>query len=210
MAVLRVSAIQLFVRDGAGIRSVSQFRGRRLSVGMAGGASDVAARVILKSYGLTPDDVHFLSHENLTMSDIAQSIRDKATDVGVVVTSVPVPTITDSPEELGIELVPLEPDKITWIRSHYPFYEPIVVPPRTYPGQRSETATIGIHGLLVCRDALPEELVYRLTKAFFDALPRLRATPTDARFIDIELSPATPIPLHAGAARFYRERELTQ
>ena len=96
-----------------------------MSVGVPGGPSEVAARIILESYGLTPNDVHFLSHDDLTMSELAQRIRDKATDVGVVSTSFPVPTMTESIKELGIELVPLEPDKITWIRSRYPFYEPI-------------------------------------------------------------------------------------
>jgi TRAP transporter TAXI family solute receptor len=210
MAVLRVSALQLIVRNDSGIRSVSQFRGRRLSVGEPGGPSEVAARIILESYGLTPDDVRFLPHDDLTMSDIAQRISDKRTDVAVVSTSFPVPTIAASLEDLGIEVVPLEPDKITWIRTRYPFYEPILIPAGTYPGQQSAIATIGVNVLLVCRDSLPEELVYRLTKSFFDALPRLRGTPSAAQFIEAEQGPATSIPLHAGAARFYRERELTQ
>ena len=210
MAVLRVSALQLIVRHDSGIRSVSQFRGRRLSIGEPGGPSEVAARIILESYGLTPDDVHFLSHDDLTMDDIAQRISDKKTDVGVVSTSFPVPTITESMTNLGIELVPLEPAKITSIRTRYPFYEPILIPAGTYPGQQSAIPTIGVNFLLVCRDSLPEELVYRLTKSLFDALPRLRGNHPAAQFIETERGPATSIPLHSGAARFYRERELTQ
>jgi uncharacterized protein len=211
MAVLNISALQLLVRKDSEIRSVSQFRGRRLSVGIPGGPSEVAARVILEAYGLSPNNVQFHSHDDLTMSEIASRIRDRKTDVGIVSTSFPISTISDeSPEEVGIELVSLEPDKITRIRSRYPFYEPIVIRANTYAGQRSEIKTIGTRGLLVCRDSLPEQLVYRLTKAFFEALPHLDASYPAAKFIDIEQGPATPIPLHAGAARFYRERELTQ
>lgn len=210
MAVLHVSALQLLVRRDGEIRSVSQFRGRRLSVGIPGGPSEVAARVILEAYGLSPNEVHFQSHDDLTMTEIAQRIRDKATDVGIVTTSFTVSTISESLKEVGIDLVSLDPDKITRIRSRYPFYESIVMPANTYPGQRSEITTIGTRGLLVCRDTLPEELVYRLTKAFFEALPHLAGSYPAAPFIDVEQGPATPIPLHAGAARFYRERELTQ
>jgi len=210
MAVLNLTTLQLLVRKDSEIRSVSQFRGRRLSIGIPGGPSEVAARVILEAYGLTPNEVHFRSHDDLTMSEIAKRIRDKTTDVGIVATSFPISTISESPNEVGIELVSLEPDKIARIRSQYPFYEPIVISANTYTGQRSEITTIGTHGLLVCRDTLPEELVYRLTKAFFEALPGLRESYPAARFIDAEQGPGTPIPLHAGAARFYRERELTQ
>ena len=210
MAVLNVSALQLLVRKDSAIRSVSHFRGRRVSVGIPGGPSEVAARVILEAYGLSPNEVHFHSHDDLTMTEIAKRIRDKTTDVGIVTTNFPVSTISESPTEVGIELVPLAPDKIIRIRSRYPFYEPIVLRSNTYPGQGSEITTIGTRGLLVCRDTLPEELVYRLTKTFFEALPHLAASYPAAKFIDIEQGPATPIPLHAGAARFYRERELTQ
>jgi hypothetical protein len=210
MAVLNVVTLQLLVRKDSGIRSVSQFRGRRVSVGIPGGPSEVAARIVLEAHGLMPNDVHFQSHDELTMSEIAKQIRDGSTDVGIVATNFPVSTISESPDEVGIELVSLDPDTITRIRSQYPFYEPIVMSANTHTGQRSEVTTIGTNGLLVCRDTLPEELVYRLTKAFFDALPDLRDRYSPARFINTEQGPATPIPLHAGAARFYRERELTQ
>ncbi|WP_410960887.1 TAXI family TRAP transporter solute-binding subunit, partial [Salmonella sp. SAL4360] len=80
----------------------------------------------------------------------------------------------------------------------------------TYPGQHTAIDTIGIRTLLVCREDLPEDLVYRFTKIFYVALPRLRSRHSAVQFIDPELVPTTPIPLHAGAARFYRERELTQ
>jgi TRAP transporter TAXI family solute receptor len=144
------------------------------------------------------------------MSEIAKQIRDGSTDVGIVATNFPVSTISESPDEIGIELVSLDPHTITRIRSEYPFYEPIVMSGNTHAGQGSEVTTIGAYGLLVCRDTLPEALVYRLTKAFFEALPDLRARYSPARFIDTERGPGTPIPLHPGAARFYRERELTQ
>ena len=210
MAVLNVATLQLLVRTDSEIRSVSQFRGRRLSVGIPGGPSEVAARIILEAYGLTPNEVHFQPHDDLTLSEIARRVQDKATDVGIVSTTLPVNTVPTAPNEAGIELVSLDPDKIKLIRSDYPFYEPIVIPPNTYGNQRTAITTIGARRLLICRDTLPEELVYRLTKAFFEALPGLRDHHPAAQFIDAEQGLASPIPLHAGAARYYRERELTQ
>ena len=63
-------------------------------------------------------------------------------------------------------------------------------------------------GALVCRRDLDETLVYDLTRRFFEALPSLSSSQGALRFIDLDQAPATPIPLHDGAARFYREREL--
>ena len=67
---------------------------------------------------------------------------------------------------------------------------------------------LGIDALLVCRDELADEVVYQFTKEFFAALPKLAETNSEAANIDVETAPATPIPLHSGAARYYREREV--
>jgi TRAP-type uncharacterized transport system substrate-binding protein len=69
--------------------------------------------------------------------------------------------------------------------------------------------TIGVGSLLVCRSDLDEALVHDLTQRLFEILPALSSQlalgPTD-----LEHAPATPIPLHDGAARYYRERELSR
>jgi len=70
--------------------------------------------------------------------------------------------------------------------------------------------TIGVDSLLICRKDLDESIVYDLTKHFFEALPALSSSLDALRFMDLDESPATPIPLHDGAARYYRERELLQ
>jgi TRAP-type uncharacterized transport system substrate-binding protein len=67
---------------------------------------------------------------------------------------------------------------------------------------------VGIDALLVCRDDLAEEVVYEFTKEFFAALPLLARSNSEAANVDVEKAPATPIPLHPGAARYYREREV--
>jgi hypothetical protein len=74
--------------------------------------------------------------------------------------------------------------------------------------QAKPVDTFGTEYLLVGRQDLPEELAYQLTKEFFDALPEFAATHAEAALIDPELAPTTPIPLHPGAARYYREREI--
>lgn len=93
-------------------------------------------------------------------------------------------------------------------RENHPFFLPLTIPPRTYSSQQTPIETVGVDNVLLCRADLDEELVYRLTKAFFEALPDLAATHPSAGLIDADLAPATAIPLHAGAARYYREREL--
>ena len=75
-----------------------------------------------------------------------------------------------------------------------------------YPSvQKPKLFTI-CSNLLICRADLDETLVYQLTRAFFEALPQLARAHPAAGLIDPELAPATPIPLHPGAARYYKEK----
>lgn len=208
MAVLYVNAVQLVVRSDSLIQTVGDFRGRRVSVARLGGPGEVAARVILDSYEVSAADVDFRSNAELTMEEFVSEVRNRAVDVGVLATSYPVLPLAMTMDRVGMRLVALDANKISQIQLRYPFYKPIRIPSGTYPGQAADVETIGIDTLLVCREDLPEELVHKLTRAFFDSLPELRKRHQAADLIDPEQGPATSVPLHTGAARFYREREL--
>lgn len=64
--------------------------------------------------------------------------------------------------------------------------------------------------LIVCRRDLDERTVYRLTEQLFNVFPRLARVEATLRFLNLDEAPATPIPLHKGAARYFRERELSR
>jgi len=61
--------------------------------------------------------------------------------------------------------------------------------------------------VLICRKDLEESVVHAITQAFFRHLPEMKDDPI-ARTIAPDRAPATPIPLHPGAARYYREQEI--
>jgi len=87
----------------------------------------------------------------------------------------------------------------------------VTIPADTYPGQVQDVATIGVDRLLIGSSGLDEGLAYDLTRVFIESLPLVSASlHTSFRLTNLDQASATPIPLHAGAARYYRERELTR
>jgi TRAP transporter TAXI family solute receptor len=207
MAVLYVNAVHILATRTSGIRRITDMAGRRVGVGSPGSGTEVAARIIIEGHGLAYADVQpaFLSFNEVATGMGAQSL-----DAGFIVSSYPVAAL-QGPEVAGVfRLVPVDRSAVNEIRAQYPFFKPITIPRHTYPGQSAEVETLGVDNLLLCRDDLDEELVYRLTRSLFETLPRLAKTHVSAEMIDVEIGPATPIPLHAGAARYYRERELLQ
>jgi hypothetical protein len=75
-------------------------------------------------------------------------------------------------------------------------------------GNLRQIETIGVESVVVCRDDLPEELAYSVTRSVFETLAEpVRLTRIFQR-IDLRQTAATPVPLHPGAARYFRERQL--
>jgi uncharacterized protein len=128
----------------------------------------------------------------------------------VVFAAFPQFPIVDITRTVAVRLIPIERHQIERIQARYPFLKSITIPRSTYGGQPEDVVTVGIDNLLVCREDLPQSLVRDLTQTLFDALPELVTAHVAAIGIDPERGPTTPIPLHPGAAQYYRERELAR
>ena len=64
--------------------------------------------------------------------------------------------------------------------------------------------------LVVCRRDLDESVVHDLTQQLFKTFPRLSGAEASLRFLNLDEAPASPVPLHPGAARYFRESELSR
>lgn len=103
----------------------------------------------------------------------------------------------------GARLMEIKGPPVDRLRAYYPLLRRTLLPGGTYPGQDVALHTVGVDLLLVCRADLDTQLVYDLTRALFEEIPR-----HVRRQVYPHRAPATVIPLHPGAARYYREREM--
>ncbi len=205
IAVLWVNTVQLVVPRNSNVHVVDDLRGRRVGVGSPGSGTQIVARLVIEGHGVNYGDV---KAEQLSFSEAVERIEQKTLDAAFVVASYPVSAVSDMNTAFGIRLIPVSRRIVDRIRTDYPFMKPMLIPGDTYAGQEGDLDTVGVDNILVCRDDLPEELVYQLTRVLYDSLGQLATADAAARLIDPEQGPTTPIPLHPGAARFYREREI--
>jgi len=204
VAVLELTPVHLVVRRDSGVSNVRDLRGRRVAVGPPGSGTALTADIVLRAYNIKLSDVHT---ESLQFDDAARRLVAGHLDAMFDDAIYPTEAVRMA-AAAGAWLMPLAGSPIDTLRHEYPFFRAAVIPRNAYPGVTESIHTIGVDSLLVCRRDLDEELVYQLTRRFFDALPMLSSSRNALRLMDLDQAPATPIPLHDGAARYYREREL--
>lgn len=209
IAVLYVNVLHIITLADGGVADVADLRHGRIGYGMAVVPASAPPRIavldlIAQAYGIAPQDIRA---ERMRFSEMTRGLREGSLKAGVILAGYPFPAVTSLAKEAPVRLLALDQDAADRIRERYPFYKPALIPAGTYPGQKDDVTAVGVDNLLICRDDLDEQIVYELTKALFEALPQMVEFAAD---INPDLGPATPIPLHPGAARYYRERELLQ
>jgi TRAP transporter TAXI family solute receptor len=206
VAVLQLTPLHLLARPGLAVGGIPDLRGRRVGTGPPGSGTAVTSEILMRGFGLGPGD---LRAEALPFNDAARRLVAGTLDAAFVSAGYPSESVQIA-TRAGATLVPVEGDAVTRLRTDYPFLRLTFVPGGTYPGHPVPVPTVGVDSLLLCRADLSEDLVYRLTAAFFDVLPTLSTELESLQLMDVARASATPIPLHRGAARYYRERELTR
>jgi TRAP transporter TAXI family solute receptor len=201
IAVLQVTPAALVVRPGLSIDGPGDLRGRSVGVGPPGSGTAITAQLILRAFGVEETAVRvdvssFQDASAKLLSGELDAMFDNA--------------ISQSPSlkraaAAGARFVPIEGPPADQLRRDYPFLTATTIPEELYG---VSVHTIGVDGLLICRSDLDEAVVYELTRRLFLSLKSLGRGAL--RLMDVGQAPATPIPLHAGAARYYRERELSR
>jgi hypothetical protein len=160
--------------------------------------------LVLSAFGVL-DQVRIVS--GLTVDEITAGFKKGTVDAAYG-TAYFLPEMFSALTANGARLVPIDGVEIDGLVQRFPFIRRTIVARDTYPGQTNAVRTLGVDLLLVCRSGLDPDLVYDLTRQYFASLPALLAATHTVSRVDLERAAASPIPLHDGAARYYRESEL--
>jgi hypothetical protein len=205
IAVLWVNTLYVLVRRDSPFQSISDLKGRRVGIILPGTSGEFSTRILLGAHGMSYADVEPIFQPT---GQIVPKLGLGEIDAVFSANPLMLAAARALSETVPLRLLPISRTVINRLRGSYPFLKPVTVAANQLRGQTRPTETLGSEWLLVCRSDLSEELVYQLTRAFFEQLPALARDHGEAALIDPEQAPAAPIPLHAGAARYYREREL--
>lgn len=205
IAGIYTNYIQIVASADAGIKTLADLKGKRISVGAPRSGTELNARHVLRAAGLSYKD--FAKVEYLPFAESVELIKNRQLDVTLQSAGLGVASIRDLATSLSIVVVPVPADVVARIGD--PAYQPGVIPANTYTGQTEATPTVVVRNFLVTHEGVPAETAYQMTKALFDNLDQMVAAHAAAKAINkADAAKNLPVPLHPGAERYYREAGL--
>jgi TRAP transporter TAXI family solute receptor len=199
LAVIDLIALHLLIGPSVRAHTLRDLEGLRVSVGAPASSSALITERMLNAHGVLAGEYR---SSRLPNAEMVRQLVGGQIDAAFSM-FVPVNQAVSGATQAGARLIDIEGPIVEEFRTHYPYLKRTLIPAGTYPNQPQPIRTIGVDVVMVCRADLDEDVVYRLLDAYFATRPAM--TPPN-----LERAPATPIPLHTGAARYYRQRELAR
>ncbi len=202
IAYLYPSSLHIIVMAKSPIKSVADFKGKRIAVGPAGGGTIATFRKMLPFYGLKESD---LKLSFISFSDGASALRDGNADVNMVIAGAPAGAARELAETANVRFISVEEETIQKMIDKFGYYVRSVFPKSMF-NTSEDVVTVGLGNQWIVRDGIPEDLVYKMTKAVFDNLDELGKAHPQGKNVKFKTAPVVSIPLHPGAIRYYKEK----
>jgi TRAP transporter TAXI family solute receptor len=202
------SHLHLVVMAGSTVDEFHDLAGRRVSLGARDSGTEFTSLRVLK-LGPVRVDGRYLSQ-----AESAAALRDGEIDAMFSLTGVPTPAITDLAQRYPIRLVPLDAQADALLTAYPDPYALATIPATAYAGVTA-TRTVAVPNVFLVRDDLPADLVYAITDTVFTHTGTIASasreeieTVPEAWRINVRTGISTAsIPLHPGAAAWFRDRK---
>lgn len=196
--------VQIVASKGSNIKTLADLKGKRISVGAAKSGTELNARAVLAAAGMSYKDLGKV--EYLPFAESVELIKNRQLDATLQSAGLGVASLKDLANSVEINVVAVPADVVKKMGA--PFI-PGTIPAETYKGQTTAVSTTAIVNYLVTRKDVSDATAYQMTKLFYENLPALVAAHSAAKDINVKDAASNPpLPLHPGAAKYYKEKGL--
>jgi TRAP transporter TAXI family solute receptor len=201
--------VQIVDAKSAGITSVDGFRGKRVALGPQGSGTEQNALQVLDIHGLKDTDL--ARADRIDTADAVTKLKAGELDGAFFTVGAGSGLVGNLLADGRFQLVPVTRAKVGQLLAKVPFYWLDEIPAGTYPGQTVAVTTPSLRVLLITTENAEEPAIYGLTKALVDNIPALqKAHPAISGMSTDTVLRVVTVPLHPGALRLYRERNIQQ
>jgi TRAP transporter TAXI family solute receptor len=188
------------------VADLAEFDGGKFSIGKRNSGSEGSARHVLGALGIDPEKTFSL--EYLGYGPSADALQNGTIDGANTPAGAPVSAISRAFAAMGdrIQVLGFTDAQLAQVNKEYDLWTRYVIKAGTYPNQAEDINTIAQPNFLAVRADVSDDDVYLITKTMYENLGFLNNIHAATKAMGIEKAIAgLPMPLHPGAARYYRE-----
>ena len=210
LAVMYPNHMHVVTVDGTGISKVEDLKGKRVSTGSPGSATEVFALRVLEAAGLDPDkDVR---KERLGVAESVNAIKDKKIEAFFWVGGLPTAAVTDlaATPNTKIKMIDFAYLAPKMNAKYGPLYAEAVIPKTTYSGMEADNTNISVWNIMAVNASMPADLAYNLTKILLEKRDDLAKVHKEALNVKPELQSLkrSGVPFHPGALKYFAEKGI--
>ncbi len=206
LMVLYPNRMHVVSVEGRGVNTMADLKGKRVSTGSPGSATEVMAFRCIEAAGLDRDKD--LRRERLGVAESTNAIKDGKIDAYFWVGGLPTAAVTDLAATPNTKLRLIDTaDLVPKMNAKYNnLYSDGVIPAKTYPGQDKDNPVSVIQNILVAHESMSDNVALDIVRTLFEKQPDLVAVHGEAKSITLANQKDGPIPWHPAAQKYLREK----
>jgi hypothetical protein len=208
LMVMYPNRMHVVTVEGTGVNKFEDIKGKRVSTGSPGSATEVMAFRVIEAAGLDKD--RDMRRERLGVSESVNALKDRKIEAFFWVGGLPTAAVTDLGATPGVKIKMIDHAHLVpaMNKKYGNLYVEDVIPKATYPGMNGDNRQATVMNILVSHENLSDQAAYDIVKTIFEKRAELIAVHKEAENFKLEnqKQAATPIPFHPGAVRYFKER----
>jgi TRAP transporter TAXI family solute receptor len=205
LANLYPQYFQVVASADSGVNTLADLKGKKLVTQPKGNTGELLTEQVLKINGMTYQSLAKANFQ-AGYNDAVAMMKDGHAEVFTLGTTAPASAVMDLASARDVKLVPVDDKTFNEVKRANPGHNKLIIKAGTYPKQDKDVPVIGYSTHVVVACDLPEDVVYKMTKAMAAGVDDMAAvvkaiagsTPKDMA-LDIG------VPFHKGAVKFYKE-----
>lgn len=198
------SYLHAYALKKSGIKSIHDLNGKSFGAGPVGGTPATYYPLVFEVAGVKPSRI-----ANAGSADLNSQLKDGMLDANGSFLGTPWGLIheVETTHEVNIFGVP-KADAEKFI-AKYPFFSTGIIPKGMYKANRDfDIETVAVWNFMAVHKDAPGDFVYEVLKKTFENVDILITTHASAKEVKPEFIINSPVPLHPGAVRYYREKGI--
>lgn len=188
------------------IHSVSELKGKKVSVGDAGSGTEFNAKQILAAYDIDIDSD--ITKSNQSFADSCDALKNGTIDAAFVTAGHPTVAVTELASNLDFNILPIDESHANDLINTYGFYAPVTIEKSAYPVLTEDVPTVAVMATYIASNNLDEDTVYAFTKGLFEEKDNFEHQKASLLNLETGVS-GIAIPFHKGAAKYYSENGIS-